>query len=337
MKNKAAVSALLFLIAAGLAPACEPTIQGRWEFAITSGATQYQLDNMGQPQISTVLLQNGSTLTNVPIFTQNAFLQDEVGYNNVTASGTIAQNGCVSITFTVGNGGDTSQAVFDYVFSGRLGTQDGATVITGTYTTTESSTYTNGSGNFTATFFPNFTGALYQGTLDGPDNGPGPTNIPFNINPTTNPDYSVSGTVNVFNFTDGQGNACFAGPLTMISGLGGEGDAAFATGVRLDIIAKDSAGSILWLNANSVEPDGFSPAALNEDYDPTTPLPTNLSNAGTNNEYAAYYGISGGPCDGFGGGDSPLHLVKNHKHHRLEHRQRQENQAEIPREVAIHV
>jgi hypothetical protein len=319
MGNKAVVFVVLFLMAAGLASACEPTIQGRWEFAITSGATQYQLDNMGQPQISTVLLQNGSTLTNVPIFTQNAILQDVVGFNNVTATGTIDEHGCISITFVVGNGGDSSQAVFEYVFTGKLGRQDGATVITGTYTTTESSTYTNGSGTFTATFFPNFTGALYAGTLDGPDNGPGPANIPFNINPTTNPDYSVSGTVNVFDFTDGHGNACFAGPLTMVSGLGGEGDAAFATGVRLDIIAKDSAGSILWLNANSVEPDGFSPAAVAEEYDHTTPLPTNLSNAGTNNEYAAYYGITGGPCDGFGGGDSPLHLVRHHKHQRQAH------------------
>ncbi len=322
MKNKAVVSALFFLIAAGLASACEPTIQGRWEFVITSGATQYQLDNMGQPNISTVLLQTGDTLTNVPIITFNALLQDEVAYNNVTASGTIDEHGCVSITFTVGNGGDTSQAVFNYVFTGKLGTQGGATVITGTYTTTESSIYSEGSGTFTATYFPNFSGALYEGILDGPDNGPGPTNIPFNINPTTNADYSVSGTVNVFDFTDGQGTACFAGPLTLLPGLGPEWSVAFTAGVFLNVIARDSAGSLLWLNTYSVEPDGFSPAALEMDYDPTTPLPTNLSNAGTNNEYAVYYAITGGPCDGFGGGDSPspLHLVKNHKHEQQEHR-----------------
>jgi hypothetical protein len=314
MKNTVVMSAIFFLMAVGLASATEPTIQGRWEFAITSGATEYQLDNMGQPDISTVLLQTGNTLTNIPIFTFNALLQDVIGYNNVTASGTIDEHGCVSITFTVGNGGYSGQSVFNYVFTGKLGKQDEATVITGTYTTTESSTYSNGSGNFTATFFPDFTGALYQGMLIGPDNGPGPSNIPFNINPTTNPDHSVSGTVNVFNFTDGQGNACFAGPLTMIPGLGGEGDAAFATGVFLDIIAKDSAGNLLWLNTYSVEPDGFNPAALNLEYDPTTALPTNLSNAGTNNEYAGSYSIIGGPCDGVGGGDISVQLVKNHKH-----------------------
>ncbi len=320
MRTKSAVLALFFLAAAGLTSANQESIQGRWEFAITSGATQYQLDNMGQPSISTVLLQSGDTLTNIPVTTFDAFLQDVDGYNNVTALGTINEHGCVSLTFTVGNGGDASQAVFNYVFSGKLEMKDNATVILGTYTTTESSTYSDGSGNFTATFFPNFTGLLYQGAFDGPDNGPGPSNIPFNINPTTNADHSVSGTVNVFDFTDGKGNACFAGPLAMIPGLGGEGDAAFATGVILDIIAKDSAGTLLWINSYSVEPDGFNPAALNLEYDPTTPLPTNLSNLGTNNEYAAYYAITGGPCDGYGGGDSPLHVVQKYKHHERDHR-----------------
>jgi hypothetical protein len=320
MRTKPGFLSFFFLVATSLTSANQQSIQGRWEFAITSGATQYQLDNMGQPDISTVLLQTGNTLTNIPIFTFDALLQDVLGYNNVSAAGTIDEHGCVSITFTVGNGGDSSQAVFNYVFTGKLGKQDGATVMTGTYTTTESSTYSNGSGNFTATFFPDFKGALYEGTLDGPDNGPGPSNIPFNINPATNPDHSVSGTVNVFDFTDGQGNACFAGPLTMIPGLGGEGDAAFATGVFLDIIAKDSAGNLLWLNTYSVEPDGFNPAALNLEYDPMTPLPTNLSNAGTNNEYAGSYSIIGGPCDGVGGGDISVYLVKNHKHERQNYR-----------------
>jgi len=33
------------------------------------------------------------------------------------------------------------------------------------------------------------------------------------------------------------------------------------------------------------------------------------ANDGTNNAYTAFYGITGGPCDGLGGGDAPFVLV----------------------------
>ena len=40
----------------------------------------------------------------------------------------------------------------------------------------------------------------------------------------------------------------------------------------------------------------------------------------TNNELVLYYGITGGPCDGFGGGDAPFHpVVKHSQHTRPEH------------------
>ena len=60
----------------------------------------------------------------------------------------------------------------------------------------------------------------------------------------------------------------------------------------------------------ATNPDG-SVAAVGED----VPADGNNGtiNDGTNNAYTAYYGISGGPCDGLGGGDAPFLLVTKSK------------------------
>jgi hypothetical protein len=86
--------------------------------------------------------------------------------------------------------------------------------------------------------------------------------------------------------------------------------------VYFEIYAQDSLGRTLWINAYSINTDG-TPAAIGEFYEPNQT--SNNDQAGTNDEYEAIYSISGGPCDQFGGGGSPLHVVKKYKHHGPEH------------------
>jgi len=319
MKNKAATMVLVFLISAGLASACECRIQGRWEFVTLTGDTQYQLDHMGQSGISTVLLQSGTTLSDIPYPTTDFFYADQISINNVTATGTVDSNCSVTITFTIGNNGDPSQPIFTYTYTGQL-RRGVPTTIIGTYTTTVGSTYSAGTGNFEATFFPNFTDALYSATLDGPDTGTGPTSVPILMNLTTNPDFSLKGTIEVPTFTDGHGNACFAGPLTLVSGQT-EGS-SYASGVYMEIFANDSLGRTIEIWAWSINTDG-TPAAIGEIYEPNQNA--NNDRAGTNDEYEPLYTISGGPCDQFAGGGSALHLINKCNHQQAEHRHRNQH------------
>jgi len=319
MKTKAATMVLVFLISAGLASACECRIQGRWEFVTLTGDTQYQLDHMGQSGISTVLLQSGTTLSDIPYPTTDFFYADQISINNVTATGTVDSNCSVTITFTIGNNGDPSQPIFTYTYTGQL-RRGVPTTIIGTYTTTVGSTYSAGTGNFEATFFPNFTDALYSATLDGPDTGTGPTSVPILMNLTTNPDFSLKGTIEVPTFTDGHGNACFAGPLTIVSGH--TDGSSYAAGVYMEIFANDSLGRAVRMYAWSINTDG-TPAAIGEIYEPDQN--SNNDQAGTNDEYEPLYAISGGPCDQFAGGGSPLHLVKKCKRLQPDYRHRNQH------------
>jgi hypothetical protein len=310
---------LVFSISAGLASACECRVQGRWEFVTLTGDTQYQLDHMGQSGISTVLLQSGAALNDIPYPTTDFFYADQISINNVTAAGTVDSNCSVTITFTIGNNGDPSQPVFTYTYTGQLRLGVPTTII-GTYTSTVGSTYSAGTGNFEATFFPNFTDALYSGTLDGPDTGSGPTNVPILMNLSTNPDFSLKGTIEVPTFTDGHGNACFAGPLTLVSGQT-EGS-SYASGVYMEIFANDSLGRTIEIWAWSINTDG-TPAAIGEIFEPNQNA--NNDQAGTNDEYEPLYTISGGPCDQSAGGGSALHLIKKYNHQQAEHRHRNQH------------
>jgi len=85
------------------------------------------------------------------------------------------------------------------------------------------------------------------------------------MNLTTNPDFSLKGTVEVPTFTDVHGNACFAGPLTIVSGQT-EG-ISYARGVWMEIFANDSLGRTLRIEAWSINTDG-TPAAIGEIYEP---------------------------------------------------------------------
>jgi hypothetical protein len=135
MKNRTAMLVLLFLIGVGRTSAHEEQIQGRWEFVTLTGDTQYELDHMGQSGISTVLLQSGTTLSDMPIPTTDFFYADQISDNNVTATGTVDSNCTVTITFTIGNNGNPSQPIFTYTYTGQLH-RGAPTTIIGTYTTT---------------------------------------------------------------------------------------------------------------------------------------------------------------------------------------------------------
>jgi hypothetical protein len=319
MKIRTAIMVLVFLIGAGIASACECRVQGRWEFVTLTGDTKYELDQMGQSGLSTVLLQSGTSLSDIPYFTTDFFYADKISANNVTASGTVDSNCTVTITFTFGNNGDSSQPIFTYTYTGQLHRGTPTTII-GTYTTTVGPTYSAGTGNFEATFFPNFTDALYSGTLEGPDTGNEQTNVPILMSLTTNPDFSLRGTIEVPNFSDGHGNACYAGPLTLVSGQ--SLSSSYGSGVILEIFANDSLGRSIEIWTWSINTDG-TPAAIGEIFEPNQNA--NDDQAGTNDEYEPLYLISGGPCDRFAGGGSPLHPVKKSKHQQAERRHRNQH------------
>ena len=114
------------------------------------------------------------------------------------------------------------------------------------------------------------------------------------------------------------------GPALLRPGVGGAPNGLgvpFASGVGITVYAQDSAGTQLSLIGYAVKPNGNS-AAVAESYMTNTDNDgdTTTTNNGTNNEIVFYYGITGGPCDGFGGGDAPFHPVSNHdKHNHREH------------------
>jgi len=80
-------------------------------------------------------------------------------------------------------------------------------------------------------------------------------------------------------------------------------------GAGFELFGIDVNGTHVWVNAYATNPDG-SIAAVGEDNPPSS---TGTVNDGTNNAYTALYGITGGPCDGLGGGDAPFLLVTKTK------------------------
>ena len=309
-------ASLLFacLAYAGIASAAVPVVQGRWEFVVTSGDNSTQLATMGQSIFSTYLLQplGGPALTNIPQFTTDTVACDTQSYNNVTvANSSVDDLGNVVVDFTVTLDGGTS---FHYVFTGLLA-QGPPKVIVGTY---QKSTDTCNQGHlgsgtpdgaFTATWFPDISG-YWMGAFDAPDVGSGPTAVSASFTLTTNSDKTLSGTINILGtglVAYPAGPACIANPVTLQPNMA-EGVSQSA-GAGFELFGIDANGTHVWVNAIATNPDG-SVAAVGEDNPPST---GGTVNDGTNTAYTAYYGITGGPCDGFGGGDAPFLLVTKTK------------------------
>jgi len=317
--------ALACLASAGIgiasASAGVPVVQGRWEFVVTSGDTDSQLTSMGQSIFSTYLLQTpGSTstvLTNIPQFTIDTVACDTQSYNNVTvANSGIDASGNAVVDFTVTLDGGTS---FHYVFTGVLtqGPPGPPKVITGTYqrsaggcTGGSLGTPNHPDGNFTATWFDDLLGT-WTGAFDADVAGTGPTAVAASFTLTTNTDKTLSGSISIIGsgLVDSHGTSCIANPVTLQPNMA-EGISQ-PSGVGFELFGIDANGTHLWINGMATNPDG-SIAAVGED-NPSAPGTTGTSNDGTNNAFTAFYGITGGPCDGFGGGDAPFLLVTKSK------------------------
>jgi hypothetical protein len=299
---------------------------GRWEFAVTSGDTTYQLENMGQTTFSTYLSLSGTKLTGNSQQTTNTAMA-EIFCCNDTVTGTYvtSKGGVTTVTveFSVPANND-GQAAFNYTFEGTYNAKpsnSGGPTITGTYTTNAGSTFSEG-GSFVATWFPNFpsTPEEFTGTLDGPDTGKGSTNVATTIYLGTNSANDLIGTVSVPGLTNANGVACFAGTLTiqtvensLLLGVGGGPNGVglpFASGVRIYVFATDSAGTQISLDGYSAKPNNDS-AAVGENYLTSTDTGTSeTTDNGTNSNIIFLYGVTGGPCDGLGGGDAPFHPVQ---------------------------
>jgi hypothetical protein len=312
--------ALACLAFAGIATATVPVVQGRWEFVVATGDTDSQLSQMGPSIFSTYLLQTpGNTvLTGISQFTVDTLACDTQSNNNVTvANSSIDASGNAVVDFTVTVDGGTT---FHYVFTGVLA-QGPPKVITGTYqrsaggcTQGKLGTLTP-DGTFTATWFPDLAGT-WVGAFDAPDTGTSPTGVAASFTLTTNSDKTLSGTINIIGIglTSVSGAACIANPVTLQSNMA-EGISQ-SSGAGFGLFGTDANGTQVWINAMATNTDGTI-AAVGED-NPADGAAGTL-NDGTNNAYTAYYGITGGPCDGFGGGDAPFLQVTKHRKNPKDH------------------
>ena len=311
------------LASASISSATVPVVQGRWEFVVTSGDNSTQLSSMGQSIFSTYLLQSpdGTVLTNISAFTYDTVACDTDSNNNVSATNSsVDAAGNVVVDFTVTL---PDQTQFHYVFTGVLA-QGPPKMITGTYQRsaggcTQGSLGTltpGGDGNFTATWFPDPSGQTWMGAFDAPDVGTGPKGVSASFTLTTNSDKTLSGTISILGdgLVNSSGTACIANPVTLQPNMP-EG-VSQAAGAGFELFGIDANGTRMWVNAYATNPDG-SIAAVGED-DPLAGTP-GTANDGTNNAFTAFYGISGGPCDGLGGGDAPFLLVTKIKKPKKDH------------------
>jgi hypothetical protein len=269
---------------------------------------------MGQSIFSTYLLQtpDSPVLTNISQFTTDTVACDTQSYNNVTvADSSINDQGNVVVDLTVTLSGQTP---FHYVFTGVLA-QGPPKVITGTYQRSAGGCTggnlgtANPDGNFTATWFPDLSGNMGR-RIRRSGRRSGPVPVPASFTLTTNSDKTLSGTVTIIGtgLTAASGDACIVNPVTLQPNMA-EG-VSQSSGAGFELFGTDANGTRVWVNAVATNPDG-SVAAVGED----VPADGNNGtiNDGTNNAYTAYYGISGGPCDGLGGGDAPFLLVTKSK------------------------
>lgn len=320
-----AVLPIACLAYAGIASAAVPVVQGRWEFVVTSGDDPTtQLATMGQSIFSTYLLQTPGSpaLTNITAFTTDTVACDTKSYNNVTvANSSVDDAGNVVVDFTVTLDDGSS---FDYVFTGVLA-QGPPKVITGTYQRssggctqgTLGTPTPGGDGTFTATWFPDLSGT-WMGAFDAPDTGTGPLAVAASFTLTTNTDKTLSGTITILGsgLVNSSGVGCIAptgtsGPLTITLQPNMAEGVSQSAGAGFELFGTDVNGTRVWVNAIATNKDG-SVAAVGEDNPPSS---DGTANDGTNNAYTAFYGITGGPCDGLGGGDAPFLLVTKTKKH----------------------
>jgi hypothetical protein len=327
----------------GQGSSCYPTvpsssnINGRWEYVHITGDAGEQAE-MYQGGYSTILTQNGSTVTGSTAFTTSDNLA-ELSCCSDVITGTINTTGfpfnqttTVKVTFDVAANSSPGQPHFQEIYTGTLNvpsnpcTTDSSsscnpTTITGTYTSTAGSAYTicaptshDADCKFTATWFPAFKNSSYSGGFDGPDDGTGPSNVPVNFTLTTTTDNStITGTLTAGLFA---GKACFDGTVTLqpvtnpeIIGTIGyppNTDPPYAAGVGGYLFGMDKNGVQLWVNWYSTNPNG-DPAAVGEMQYAGFPI-TQTADDGTNITIIAFYGITGGVCDGYGGGDAPFVL-----------------------------
>src|SRR5258708_5870429 len=155
-----------------------------------------------------------------------------------------------------------------------------------------------------------------MGGFDGTDGGSGPVGVSASFTLTTNPDRTLSGTIDILGsgLVSTSGAACIAttgtGTHTITLQPNMAEGVSQSSGAGFELFGTDSVGTRVWVNAMATNSDG-SIAAVGED----NPLngTAGTGNDGTNNAYTAFYGITGGPCDGFGGGDAPFLLVTKSK------------------------
>ena len=315
-----AVLPIACLAYAGIASATVPVVQGRWEFVVTSGDNSTQLSTMGPSVFSTYILQNNTVLTDISAFTYDTVACDTDNYNNVTvANSSVDASNNVIVDFTVTL---PDQTQFHYVFTGVLA-QGPPKVITGTYQRssggctqgTLGTPTPGGDGTFTATWFPDPSGQTWMGAFDAPDAGTGPTGVSASFTLTTNTDKTLSGTITILGsgLVNSSTVACIAP-----DGLGNQtitlrplaAGVSQAAGAGIELFGTDVNGTQVFVNAFASNKDG-SVAAVGED-NPAHGA-DGTANDGTNNAYTAFYGITGGPCDGLGGGDAPFVLVTKTK------------------------
>jgi hypothetical protein len=306
---------------------CVAIMAGRWSFEILTGDTTTELADYGMSSIDTYFVQTGSTLTNIGSQTWDYTGADTytLGLN---ATGTVTGNNVI-ITFTKPTAWAFGAPTFTETFTGTLNVPTDypsePITITGTYTNTMPSLWSTGSGNFIATWFPDFSNSTYVGVLDSltVDGNITTQTYPASFTLTTNQTTGVlTGTVNVASLINPTtGVACFANqPLTIFdwsaqavaqgwpAGLWGQ---STAMGQTITIMAEDSLGNSIYISAYAVT-SSQQPAAEGETWaypSYPTPVATVNNGLGTNNDYVILFSIYGGPCDRWEGADKPFTLV----------------------------
>lgn len=338
MKNyRVALIIAMLLLAVSVRPAAASGLQGRWEFVHTSGDSLAQWNSAagtGFPgQFSTYLTSSGVGLT---YLTLDSLACDQT--ENITPTWTAVGENQYRITFTVtGNPAGTFQFIYTgtytthYQRTAKGGGSVYVTAVYGNYTTTGNvSACSSGSGQFVATYFPDVPATSYTGNLEAaypPPMADQPsiaTTLNFSAPSTQG---GLAGTIDVGTMTY-QGQACFT-PVSGDHTLNIDSAASYQSGMMVMVYATDGNGVRVLLSgfsANFVpetgdetDPYGYKltggegvGAAVGED-DPDDGI-KGIANDGANNYFVFLYGISGGPCDGVGGGDDPFVPRSKSKH-----------------------
>src|SRR5215468_4494415 len=99
--KKLFLALLISLVGLSASASNLPSLQGRWEFVITSGDGLPQVNAGFQSTISTYLVQTGNSITNLPALTTDTILADLSDYNNGVFTGSVTKSNNVTLTYTV--------------------------------------------------------------------------------------------------------------------------------------------------------------------------------------------------------------------------------------------